>query len=248
MKSSKIALIFLVLLGCFTFIGCDTEGAADDPLRNADNNQVVNLGDSIFANSGDINNILYGYEGGTFRHYSRNGSQMIGQTMGMGKPIPDQYTEAKNDHADIKMVYMDGGINDFLASNVLSGDATCLPTILNEISPSCKYKIDGVASTYSNLLAQMAADGVERVIQLGYYHMKDGSMGEDDLNLAVDYLNAKIADSCNGAALDCTFIETKDSITDAHIISDGIHPSYEGSQILADLLWPYISDYLINNP
>ena len=243
-----LTLLFVVLFGFCSFVGCGLKGDADEPLRNADNNQVVNLGDSIFADSGDINNILYEYEGGTFRHYSRNGSQMIGSTLNMGKPIPDQYTEAKNDHADIKLVYMNGGINDFLAPFIVSQDKTCVHESEGGLSDDCISLIDGVAAVHDSLLDQMNSDGVDRVVRLGYYYVKKGLAADPILNTAIDYLNLKIEGSCNDAELDCTFIDPREIISDEHIINDGVHPSDEGSRILADLLWPYISNYLLNIP
>lgn len=240
MKSlTRRLFIAIVCLG-----GCGLIGKADRPLRDADCNGIVNIGDSVFANSGDINNILYGYAEGTFRHYSRNSSKMIGIIVGSaGKPIPDQYDEAKKDNPDISLVYLDGGADDILYPFVLFRDQTCVAGSDGQISIECKDLIDSIATTAGTLLDEMYSDGVEHVVWMGYYHIKRGLYGDPKLNPAVDYANPRLKSICNSSWVDCTFVDPRNAFAgqeNAYIMFDGLHPTYEGSRVLADLLWPEI--------
>jgi isopenicillin N synthase-like dioxygenase len=47
-------------------------------IRSAGNNQMVFLGDSIFALSGEIQARLHSYHGKTFRNYTTSGAELIG--------------------------------------------------------------------------------------------------------------------------------------------------------------------------
>ncbi|MEO1339155.1 MAG: hypothetical protein AAFV29_26165, partial [Myxococcota bacterium] len=52
-------------------------------ITNADNNDVVFIGDSIFALSGDLQDSLYARNGGTFRNYTTSGAELEGGSLAL---------------------------------------------------------------------------------------------------------------------------------------------------------------------
>jgi hypothetical protein len=216
-------------------------------LRNADNNEIVNVGDSIFALSGDIYKVLESKAGETWRHYALSGSQMIGGLL--GQPIPLQYEDARNDDPNIRVVYMDGGGNDVLLQFIAFDPyhcGQCNYWFCGDISRSCKNLIDDVAVEMSDLLATMAGDGVEQVVLLGYYHGKLGLLGNIPLlNKALDYgasLTIEAAENSNGFV---EYVDPRNAFRGKefwYILPDGVHPTYQGSKVLANMIWDVI-DY-----
>ena len=95
--------------------------------------------------------------------------------------------------------------------------------------------IDGV-----DLLNDLAADGYTDVIYLGYYYTKNGILLVDDLEEAIVYGDAKLAQACTNSVVNCPFIDPRSTIRDSDIIADGVHPSATGSRKLADLIWPVL--------
>ncbi|MCP4745750.1 MAG: SGNH/GDSL hydrolase family protein [Desulfobacteraceae bacterium] len=205
-------------------------------LTDADNDQIVNIGDSIFALSGDIYEKLHSYAGETWRHYAISGARMIGGGF-VAKPIPRQYHEAKKDDSNIRVVYMDGGANDILSPSLLFDPYKCK----GSISQDCKDLIDDVYVETVNLLNEMDRDGVQQVIFLGYYYIKKGLYGDlSVLNDSVDHGDKRLADACRNSTVNCEFVDPRSSFLDDYIILDGIHPNKEGSDVLADLIWDVI--------
>src|SRR5690606_5422666 len=70
-------------------------------ITNASRNDVVNLGDSIFALSGKIQDYLHSWSGQTFRRYALSGS--------MVSHVSDQYDDARADNPNINTIFMDAG-------------------------------------------------------------------------------------------------------------------------------------------
>jgi hypothetical protein len=216
-------------------------------LRNADNNEIVNVGDSIFALTGDIYRVLESKAGETWRHYALSGSQMIGGIL--GQPIPLQYQDARNDDPNIRVVYMDGGGNDVLIPFILLDPYHCGQCnfwFCGGISRSCKSLIDDVSVETSDLLADMAGDGVQQVVLLGYYHGKLGLLGNIPLlNKALDYgagLAIEAAQNSNGFV---DYVDPRSAFAGhefSYILPDGVHPTYQGSKVLANMIWNAI-DY-----
>ena len=224
-----------------TFIGCGF--VASVPwITNAGNNSVVNIGDSIFALSGKINDYLHSYANTTFRRYAVSGAELAG-----GILAPDlfsQYAIAKNDDPNIDIIIMDGGGNDILLPVLTMFDPYDCRTQWYEwgrLSGSCKNFINDLYVDAVDLLNDMHADGVDNVIYLGYYHTK-GIV--DNLEEAVDYGDGKLSQACAYSAANCTFVDPRWVINDSDIIVDGIHPATSGSQKIANLIWPVLSPLL----
>lgn len=211
------------------------------PLTNADRNEVVNLGDSIFALSGKINERIFARNEGTFRHYSCSGAQMDGGTI--CNDIPTQWNQAKGDDPFVEVVYMDGGGNDFLIPFVASGDQTCVP-VNGNLTQACLDLIDLTMGKVETFLDQLYADNVMKVYYLGYYNPKNSIFGQ--LSLLVPALNvalAQLQSRCENHALECIYIDPRPWYTDSDLIkSDGIHPTDHGSIILGDLLYNAMVD------
>ena len=108
-RGSVIFVLFVVVTGC-SLISVPV-------IRNATRNDVVNLGDSIFALSGKIQDNLHSWSGQTFRRYALSGS--------MVSHIADQYDDAKADNANIQTIFMDAAGNDILIPATLFDPYNC---------------------------------------------------------------------------------------------------------------------------
>jgi len=243
-KNSTRSLLSLMLLGLTLFLCSCGAGAlmSVDPLTDADNDEIVNIGDSIYALSGDIYTNLESKAGETWRHYAISGAQIVGGFL--ADPIPDQYDTAKGDDDNIRIVYMDGGGNDILIPAIALDPYNCKNCNYwwcGNLSQSCKDLIDDIYVETVDLLNQMDADGVEKVVFLGYYHLKWGLLGDlRKLDDAVDYGDKRLKDACINSTANAVFVDPRASFAgkeSSYIIADGIHPTAQGSAVLANLLW-----------
>jgi lysophospholipase L1-like esterase len=213
-------------------------------VRHADRNDVVVIGDSIWALSGDIQRDLEAAAGETFRNYAVSGAQLIGGSL--APPIPDQYETARADDPNIGVLMMDGGGNDILIPAVAFDPYDCLTQWyqFGHLSKRCKSFIDDIYVAGVDKLNDFAADGVQHVIYLGYYHPKNGLLWVDDLEEATDYGDGRLAQACQFSAVQCTFVDPRSTIRDSDILVDGVHPTAGGSQKLANLIWPVLHSEL----
>lgn len=225
--------------------GCGLGVLASAPwISDADNNDVVFLGDSIFALSGEIQQNLHARAGGTFRNYTTSGAQLVGGFL--GPSLPEQHQMALADPVFSPIVVMDAAGNDILIPAIALDPYDCKTQWYEwgRLSRSCKSFIDDLYVDGVNLLNQMHADGVTDVIFLGYYYTKNGLFALDSLEEAVDYGDGKLSQACSNSVVDCTFVDPRSAIRDRDIIVDGIHPTTSGSNKLADLIWPVLSSKL----
>lgn len=243
MKKSFVRCIGLAVL-IAAFVGCGF--VASVPwITNAGNNQVVNLGDSIFALSGKISDYLHSYAGQTFRRYAVSGAELDGGIL--APDLYSQYNTARNDNPNIETIIMDGGGNDILLPVLTLFDPYDCQTQWYEwgrLSRSCKNFIDDLYVDAVNLLNDMHADGVDNVIYLGYYYTKDAIFFLDNLEEAIDYGDVRLSQACQYSAANCQFVDPRSTINNSDIISDGIHPATSGSKKLADLIWPKLAPLL----
>ena len=239
--------LFAVLLVSASMTGCGGVGGllSNDRVSDADNDQVVTIGDSIFALSGELQDFLEDYAGETFRRYTISGAELKGGII--ATDIYGQYNIAKNDNANIDTIVMDGGGNDILIPAIALFDPYNCKTQwyqFGRLSSSCKNFIDDIYVDAVNLLNRMDADGVDNVIYLGYYYTKNGLFLLDSMEEAVDYGDMRLSQACRYSAANCKFIDPRSSIKDSNIIFDGIHPNTEGSRKLANLIWPSLQPLL----
>jgi hypothetical protein len=204
---------------CMMMSGC----AWDFNNPTADEYDVQIIGDSIFDLSGDIQDVLTDLSGKVYKDRSVSGEKIDG--------ILTQYDRAAR-NANLKTVIADGGGND-----ILQGSADCESDPLTQ---DCINTIDYVADKMEVLLEDMYNDGVQDCVWLGYYHVKNS---EAEKNEAMDYAyslypaifaDASLNNYGSGGAY---AIDSRDDIVPSQIKSDDIHPTYEGSEILAGLIW-----------
>lgn len=234
MKDSRSGVFVrygVVLVALLVVTGCSLISVPI--ITNATRNDVVNLGDSIFALSGKIQDNLHSWAGQTFRRYALSGS--------MVSHIADQYDDAKADDPNINTIFMDAAGNDILIPATLFDPYNCkVDWWESGLSSSCKALIDDCYVDVVDLLNQMGRDGVDNIIFLGYYHLKNGLIGTTKLNPAVDYGDAKLAlavQNATAAPNYRVFIDPRPTIVSSDIIYDGVHPSDSGSYKLATLIW-----------
>lgn len=244
MRPGKLLSVLLVSI---SMTGCGGVGGllSNDRVSDADNDQVVTIGDSIFALSGELQDFLESYAGETFRRYTISGAELKGGIV--ATDIYGQYNIAKNDNPNIDTIVMDGGGNDILIPSIALFDPYNCKTQwyqFGRLSSTCKNFIDDIYVDAVNLLNKMDADGVDNVIYLGYYYTKNGLFLLDSMEEAVDYGDMRLAQACRNSRANCKFVDPRSSINDSNIIFDGIHPNTEGSRKLANLIWPVLQPLL----
>ncbi|WP_227714534.1 MULTISPECIES: SGNH/GDSL hydrolase family protein [unclassified Marinobacter] len=236
----------VVVCVAFLFTGCSELGylLSNDKVTDADNNQVVFVGDSIFALSGEIQNQLESKAGETFRRYTVSGAELSGELI--APSIPNQFREAVSDDPNIDIVVGDGGGNDLLIPAIMFNSNSCKTPWyrFGRLSQKCIDIIDNTYVEGVDFLNEMAAAGVRKGIFVGYYYTKNGLFRLKDMKEAIDYGNATLARACKNSVLDCTFVDTRPVISDKDIIFDGIHPADSGSTKIADLIWPKLQPLL----
>ena len=213
-------------------------------IRSATINNVVNIGDSIFALSGKIHDNLTAKAGKSFRNYCVSGSYLSSTSILTSNSVAVQYATARNDNSNIKTIIADGGGNEVLIPANFFDPYHCKSSTLTS---SCKAVIDDVYVDAVDLLNQMGRDGVQNIIWQGYYHVKFGLFASTSLNPAVDYGNTKLAQAVANATAASNyrvFINPVSSIVNSDIIIDGVHPNDSGSQKLANLIWPKLQPLL----
>ncbi|MBY6033273.1 SGNH/GDSL hydrolase family protein [Marinobacter daepoensis] len=228
------------------FTGCSELGylLSNDTVTDADNNQVVFVGDSIFALSGEIQNQLEARAGETFRRYTVSGAELSGELV--APSIPNQFRQAVADNPDIETIVGDAGGNDILIPAIAFNSNNCKTPWwrFGRLSQQCRDFIDDIYVEGVDFLNEMAGAGVQQGILTGYYYTKNGLFLLDDMKEAIDYGNATLARVCENSVLNCTFIDPRGVINDSDIIFDGIHPTDSGSKKIADLIWPRLQPLL----
>ncbi|MCU0599877.1 MAG: hypothetical protein MUE70_11555 [Desulfobacterales bacterium] len=249
MRFKMLATVSMVL--CLSVFACGFM-ASVPWIRSATLNHVVNIGDSIFALSGDESSILHAKAGGkTFRRYATSGAEIQGGDW-IAPSVYNQFKTAKSDNSNVHTVLMDGGGNDILIPATALDPYNCKKDWWeSSLSTSCKNLINDVYVETVNTLNYMKSQGVKHVVYQGYYHVKFGLIGSTTLNPAVDYGNTKLSQAvanCTFAAADKAYLDPRNiGFTNSDIIIDGIHPTYSGSQKLANMVWPKLSQWLAND-
>lgn len=137
--------------------------------------------------------------------------------------IPNQYMNfVRPQHRNIDTIVMDGGGND-----IFRNESTC-------IRMGCETVYQGVESTLQQLFNKMKSDGVQNIVYLGYYDLKGAKA---NLNGVVNQGNQRLRAACERSPVRCVFIDTRNLISPGQIILDGIHPSAQGSEVLASAIY-----------
>jgi lysophospholipase L1-like esterase len=227
---------------------CAGEMVSAPWVRSAATNNVVFLGDSIFAFSGEIHDNLEVIAGTTFRNYCVSGASLTSDNIATSIDVKEQYAIARSDNNNIKTIIMDGGGNDILIPAIAFDPYNCkVDWWESGLSSTCKAFINDVYVEGVDLLNQMGRDGVQNVIFQGYYHLKNGMTGSTTLNPAVDYGDTMLAKAVTNATSGPkyrVYIDPRSTIVDSDIIFDGVHPNSTGSLKLANLIWPKLKTKL----
>lgn len=176
-----------------------------------DGKDVVTIGDSwMRLIVSGIEPSLDKYAGKTYRHRAQAG------TLVLNEQIPYQYEVEHSANPDIKTVVMTGGGNDILGS-------PCSAT-------ACNAVVDDVFVRLNELYAQMAEDGVQDVIVVGYTY--PANMAK---HAALDHSIMRNEAECTKERMPrCHFIDgSKLGIK----LSDGIHPDGAGYDLLGKTVW-----------
>jgi hypothetical protein len=240
-------------------------------------NRVVMIGDSYLdpANSNAALDVFTDAQKAgslaantTYRHYYQGGAAMNYGARQLN--IPYQYeSEAKTDAAvtnpaAIDTIIMDGGGNDFLIDN---------PSCLTTPPPgntTCAAAITGTVNRASQLLQEMASNGVKHIVYFFYPHLDPAGGGilptpAPGVNPTLDYEYSLAEPICCGSSFtstttsytcsgntsgaQCIFVDTRPAFeghTGDYIKStDHVHPTPAGAQVIADLVWKAMSDYCI---
>lgn len=223
-STSTTTLSCLIISLMITLSGCGGDGAPKD--------DVVMLGDSIFALTGSTKRFLTDFSGNSYRSYYVSGAQIEDGPFFLDSVI-EQYDDAVDDDPEIATIIMNGGSNDLLFESI----AACPIFILTR---SCRNFIDDLIVSYTALLDDMRDDGVSDVIIVGYYNMPN----------AVDiwgYLNPAMEEMCNEAnygGMNCYFVSTTEAFLGRIWLTlpDLVHPSLLGSRTLAELIWEVMEE------
>jgi lysophospholipase L1-like esterase len=212
----------------------------------APGNQVVMIGDSYLALSGDVTTQLLRYARGAgalgeteaYRTYYVSGTQMSGGIIGPN--IPAQFQEAVTADPHVRFVVMDGGGND-----ILVGNSGCITTQPPPGNASCAQTVEDAIAAANALFSKMKAAGVEKVVYFFYPHLP--TAGKPYVNETVDYAFPLVEAACDSAPVPCYFVDLRPAF-DGHpeyIGPDGIHPTTAGSDVIALLLWEKMQEACI---
>lgn len=232
----KILKRFCIVALVGTLAACGSSPYVED----ADRNEIITLGDSIFDLSGDLQMFLEQDAGQTFRNYTQSGAELTGGVIATS--VQNQYSDAKQTDSNIETIVMDGGGNDILIPAMVLDPYGCRTHWWRRnIRSSCENLVNDTYVDLVNLLNTMDSDGVDNIIYLGYYELPRTNA---NLTKAVNFGDDRLGDACNNTTANCTFVDPRGQIPANHVLSDNIHPTTEGSRTLADLIWPELEPLL----
>ena len=115
----KLLKIISACVAAVSIVGC----TGNPYVENADRNDVITIGDSIFDLNGVIQDTLEQFAGETFRDYTQSGAELAGGLLATS--IVNQYADAKATDSNINTIVMDGGGNDILIPATLLDPYGC---------------------------------------------------------------------------------------------------------------------------
>lgn len=223
-KRALFVMVFGVLSLIFLFTGC----YPDDETQN---DQVVMLGDSIFALSGEIANELERLSGEAYRSYYVSGAELQG---GFVRTIPRQYQRAYSQDPDIRTIIMDGGGNDIQ----IGAAAKCSG---GEVTEDCKDALQIALDAADLLFSDMRADGVQNIVYMNYFYILN-----ENSKPAFDWMHDQM--EALASKYDAIVVDPMPYMDPSLIGIDNIHPTNEGSQMLANLIWDAMVENDIEQP
>ena len=219
-------------------VGCGQLGPllSVPEVSDAQTNDVVFVGDSIFALSGEIQAQIEENAQTTFRNYAISGAQLVEGSI--ADSVPDQLDKAFSDDPNIRLAVVDAGGNDILIPAIALDPNQCKTRwYRKDLSQKCKDLIDNLYVQGVDLMNSTADRGVDKAYLMGYYYVKDAFFKLDALEQAVDYGAEAFSNVCANSTADCTFVDTRSFINDEDIKWDGIHPKTSGSIKIGNAIW-----------
>lgn len=215
MKMLRILSTLLMVAGLFAMAGCSWD--FNNPTPTEWDVQIV--GDSVFDLSGDIQKVLKIKSGKMYKDRSVSGAKIAA--------IDSQLATALT-RTTLKTVIADGGAND-----ILQGTMDC---DTDPLTAGCISIIDYVGDKMENMLDDMYVKGLDdSCVWLGYYHVKGAEL---EKNEAIDYCYSNAYPAIFGSSpVPAYLVDPRPYIFPIHIKSDDIHPTYDGSVILANMIW-----------
>ncbi len=220
----------LLVIGALTGLTLATTGCSMDfnnPTPSEWDVQIV--GDSVFDLSGDIQKVLKTLSGDTYKDRSVSGAKIAA--------IQSQLNTALG-RTTLKTVIADGGAND-----ILQGTADCDS---DPLTTGCVDVLNYVGDKMEAMISAMYAKSPNDCAWLGYYHVKGDEIEKNEaIDYTYDWLYPGIFPSYLssypavflGTDYKALLIDPRPNIQPVHIKSDDIHPTYDGSVILANLIW-----------
>ena len=219
MKIFRVLFPLLMVAGLLVMTGCSWD--MNNP--RADEYDVQIIGDSVFDLSGDIHDVLQDLSGKSYKDRSVSGAKIAAIDSQLGTALT---------RTTLKTLIADGGAND-----ILQGSMDCDSDPLTQ---GCVDVIDYIGDTMENMLDDMYVSGLDDCVWMGYYHVTGD---DEEKNEAIDYCYSYAYPGIFGSAAVSTYlIDPRSDIYTSHLKSDGIHPTYAGSEILANLIW----DVMVN--
>jgi len=217
---------------------------------SAQNNRLVNVGDSIYGYS-KINEFLQEKLGFTYPTFATSAC-WIWESYPFKPSVRNQYALAIGSHHKIDTIIMNGGANDILIPGLIMDTHDCKTPLGGKLSASCRTHIHGIGRCIEDIWRMMDSDGVRNIFYLGYHHPKGGVVGctdlqDGELNAALDYASkvtqaaiVKVkggVDPSQRIKANLYFVDMRPIILKEDIIEDGLHLSESGSRKVADLLY-----------
>jgi lysophospholipase L1-like esterase len=186
-----------------------------------------------------------------YREYAVSGAAMAPGPLALIKPIPQQLDDALK-AGKTTLLIMDGGGNDVLLDN---RDCLNFKSVAEvTASKQCTGVVDKTLQVAQQMVDKGAAAGVKAVVFFFYPHLpKDSLGGGSGANYVLDYAVPRIKGFCEGQTkVKCVFVDQRKGFDDGTwtgkddgtglprpglIEGDGIHPTPEGSKILAKTVW-----------
>ena len=226
MKLIKI----LLAIGIFAGMTLATTGCSFDlhnPRANEYDVQIV--GDSVFDLSGDIHTVLKSLSGKSYKDRSVSGAKIAA--------IESQLNTALG-RSTLKTIIADGGAND-----ILQGSMDCDS---DPLTGGCLDVLDYIGDKMELMINNMYNKSPNDCTWLGYYHVKGDELEKNEaIDYAYDWIYPGIfPDFLStypavfiGSDYKALLVDSRPYILPSHIKSDDIHPTYAGSEILANLIW-----------
>lgn len=215
--AQKRKLIIVVLCLTALFWGCEQTNGPNGPADSP----IVLLGDSIFAQSGEIKAELERLSGEEYRSYCVGGAEMENAR---SSNIPDQYDEAISTNRAIQTIILDGGGNDV---QVGAGSA-CRSS--NGVPEACKDALQAPLDAADQLFSAMRSDGVRNIIYMNYFYIQN-----DNKKPAFDWMHDQM--EALAQKYNAIIVDPMPYMNPGYIGPDNMHPNDEGSQMLAGLIW-----------